>query len=289
MSSSSGADKTLPDIHSEEPEVPLTISHAGIKNYHFKIILCSEDGCRDQLVELSIGVRLPGTNRGVHMSRFIEAVEEVSRKKYYSLYELLYELGQRSLEKHEYTDRVHVSIRTSFLVENNDIVEVEVGGDIGRKGVEHEYLSITFRGVTACPCLQRVYSYIEKTPVENTPTHLQRAILRIRIERRGEIGIDPLEIYRVCRKAFSGLLASKLKRYDEYTHVKNIISNPMFTEDVVRKAAFLLYKEFAEKLDGDTGLVVEAISEESIHVFNTYAVLEASIKDLGVILGSTST
>ena len=75
-------------------------------------------------------------------------------------------------------------------------------------------------------------------------------------------------------------MKDRLKRYDEYLLVKEVTSNPRFVEDVVRYAAKLFYEEYGEALDPDTRVVFEAISEESIHPFNTYAYLETSLREL---------
>jgi len=273
----------LPDVHEEKPSIPISINSVGITGYRVKATICNRE-CREYHLSLEIYVDLPQTKRGVHISRFIEAVEETISKNHRDIWSLLREIALKSLEKHVYANKVEVYGSTELIIESNNVVSVKQGVILGRGNDTRHYLSLSFKGVTACPCVQKIYSYVEKTPLSNTPTHLQRTILKIEVETRGDSVLDPIEVYMVSRKAFSGVLRDKLKRYEEYLQVKEIVGNPRFVEDVVRYAAKALYDVFSDKLPRDTRLVIEARSEESIHVYDTYARLETTIEELENVL-----
>lgn len=273
----------LPDVHEEEPVVKLPLTSVGVKGYNVRVNICGKQ-CETRELVLEIYVDLPHNKRGVHMSRFIDVVKELSKANYASISSFLRRIAYAVLEKHEYSSHVSVQAGTSLIVENGNVVNAKCGVFLDKYGYTREFVEASFKGVTACPCVQKVYSYVENTVLENTPTHLQRTLLRIHVNSDSELGIDPIELYRVGKEAFSGLLTDLLKRYDEYVHVKRIVGNPKFVEDVVRQAVFLVYREFRNKLSRNAKIVVEAISEESIHVYDTYAYVETSIDELEEIL-----
>lgn len=283
--------RELPDVHDEKPSVQFHIDGVGITNYKIRVVLCNNE-CIERNVKLDIYVDLPEMLRGVHLSRFIDVIEEVigSNRKHRSLWSLLKDIAWKTLDKHKYSSIVSVYGSTEIVIDSN-IVDVKQGVILKKQSNSHDishYVYVSFKGVTACPCVQKVYSFLEKIPLSYTPTHMQRTKLVVELVIPGEAIIDPLDIYRVVGKALSGYLRSKLKRYDEYLYVKEVISKARFVEDVVRYAVKELYSFFADKLPGKTKVFIEARSEESIHVFDTIAFISISMDRISNILTSNN-
>jgi len=281
---SSGVVKQLlPDVHSEKPGIQLHLDHVGIKNYRVKLIVCNTV-CESMHLSVDMYVDLPATLRGVHMSRFIEAINEAKQEAYRNTRDFLWRVVDEVLKRHEYALKAEVCIKYEQMTESNDVIKVKRCMSETRDGDVEELLKVSMWGITACPCVQKIYSYLENCPIEKSPTHLQRTLLKISIKQKGGISIDPIDVYRVCKLAFSNTLTDRLKRAEEYIHVKKTIANPRFVEDVARYAVKHVIEAFSNNLHNDSLLTVEVNSYESIHSYDTYAYIEADIGSLKRLL-----
>ncbi len=268
----------LPDIHEEPPEIPVGIDWAGIKNYMTNIRICRGARCTDYLLSIDTKVSLPPDKRGVHMSRFIDALLEAEKDTYSCIMDFLRTLAGRILELHGYAGKAMVKAKTTILY-REVYASTSFAVEASRNGVAREREKVSFYGNTLCPCLQQVYSYLEKTPLQHTPTHMQRTRLTI-IVSAPRIDIDPREIIDALTGAFSSMPRARLKRMDEYGLLREALGKPRFVEDVVRYAANLFHEAFGKRLPGDATVLLKAVSEESIHPYNTEAVIQAKISDL---------
>lgn len=267
----------LIDIHDEKPSVQLYLNRVGLSNYKVEARICSRN-CRDYILDLSIYIDLPGDRRGVHVSRLVDSVKKAFGNKYGSLIEYLRLIADYCLENNQYSSIAEVIGKTKTIHSDNE-VDIELSVVKKRSGLSRESLTVSFRGVTSCPCAQRIYSFYEKTVLKNTPTHIQRVLLKTTLIT-DKLNIDPLEIHDIGLSIFSGKLVSYLNRYGEYNLLKEIISKPLFAEDVVRNFAKEFYNKFRDRLSSDTEVVLEIISEETLHEFNLYALLKTSISEL---------
>lgn len=274
----------LIDIHDEKPLVPLYIDRVGLKNYRVQARVCSVE-CRDYIVELSVLIDLPFDKRGVHVSRLVDSVRKVFRNTHSSLIEYIRRVADYCLENNQYSSIAEV-IGSTKTIHSDSEVGIEIGVLRKRDGYGREYLKVSFRGVTSCPCAQRIYSYYEKTILEKTPTHMQRVLLKTTVIG-DRLNIDPLEIHSIGINVFSGKLVNYLNRYSEYSLLREIISKPLFAEDVIRNFAREFYFYFMNRLSNSTEVVFEIVSEETLHDFDLYAVLKTSINELGEYFRNT--
>jgi GTP cyclohydrolase-4 len=268
----------LPDIHEEEPGIPVSIDWVGIKGYKANIRICRRDDCEDYLLTIDAKVSLPSRMRGAHMSRFIDALEETIWSDYPCIMDFLRRLAARILVHHDYAGKARVKASTTILY-RDVYASASFTVEADRNGVVWERLKTSFYGNTLCPCLQQVYSYLEKTELQHTPSHMQRTRLTVTIRDR-RVNIDPRELIDVLIPAFSSMPKAKLKRMDEYRLLKEALKKPRFVEDVVRYAAILFKENFTGKLSPEAQVIFKAISEESIHPYNTEAIIQSKISDL---------
>jgi len=255
----------LPEVHDEEPEHSLVVDRIGVSGYRGWVRICGFDGCIDRGVTIDIYVDLPGNMRGVHVSRFIEVLDEARVKSFDSIYDFLEYLARESLVKHSYSRRVEVFVKTSFYPRDTGSIEALFGLKLSRDDRLEYLVSIKLYGLTVCPCVQKVYSYLENTRLEDTPSHMQRTMLEITVESPSRINLE--ELIRIGLDSFSAPLKSYLKRYDEYLLVKNALKKPRFVEDVLRSVIVELMNRFNS---GKVRFRVRAVSEESIHPYNVY-------------------
>ncbi|MEM1675903.1 MAG: GTP cyclohydrolase, FolE2/MptA family [Desulfurococcaceae archaeon] len=267
----------IPDVHDEEPFVKIDIDRVGLRNYKTIVKICRSD-CREYVANLVVYINLPSDRRGVHLSRLVDSVRKASSKTHSSLIDYTRDIVENCLENNPYSSIVEAIARINTIYNDNELI-IETSVLKKKNGVRRESLTIYYRGVISCPCAQRVYSILENTVLEKTPTHIQRVWLKNTITS-SNIDIDPFEIYRIGISVLSGRLINYLNRYGEYSLLKNIISKPLFAEDVLRFLTRELYVNLRDRLSRDTELVLEIISEETLHEFDLHAVLKTSIVDL---------
>ncbi len=256
-----------PDIHDNEPEKKIPLPKVGIVKYATPINLDLLECC-ERICEVEAYIDLPDNMRGAHISRLARTIEYASKNKScHNPRKLIEEMTKKLLETHPKSSSSLVRIKTTLMYKGKRI-EISVGG-VRKKETFTEEVQISLNGLTACPCAKDVYRFYEKTPLESTPTHMQRAKLNVKIYG-GKLLEDKKkleEIIRILNSSFSSELEKIVDRKKEYMIIKKAINNPMFAEDVVRKAAF----ELKQKLPKGTALHVSIESFESIHDYNVYA------------------
>jgi GTP cyclohydrolase-4 len=284
------------DVQNSIPDVTIKIDRVGVKRVRRIVSVNTPKGLMNFNCELEAYIDLPATQRGVHMSRnieaFIEAIDEARNNGASCLEEMVERSGKKLLEKHPYASRAEVIVNTSFFYDENflgmdtqEVAEVKIKSSIDRDDHRVRCVSVTLEGMTACPCAQATYSEMEKTEITQTPTHTQRARLTISVTNTltdNENKIARIEwLINAARNSFSSPVISLLKRIDEYKLIKNAIHKPRFAEDVARFAIINTAKKlYDEGFPLNTVIRVEIESFESIHPHNVYAFKEASLKEL---------
>ncbi|RLG83948.1 MAG: hypothetical protein DRO40_02835 [Thermoprotei archaeon] len=271
----------IPEAHDEMPDWPLPLRRVGVKNVRTKIRICNHE-CRDYEVEIEAFINLPRNKRGAHISRFIKVINEAITRPYSSFFDLVRTVANKLFQEHEYSDYVEVYLKTNVYKGPYNPASVKLGLKAEENNVK-EFIKIKIEGLTVCPCVQKVYSFFENTPLDKTPTHMQRTRLCVTLLSRS-INIDLDEFIELCLSGFSSQLEGYLNRYKEYLLIKRSLNNPRFVEDVVRKVAFSIFNRYKNTMDPDTYIKVSALSYESIHPFNVYAEFKACLRDLENVL-----
>ncbi|MET1160099.1 MAG: GTP cyclohydrolase, FolE2/MptA family [Thermoprotei archaeon] len=272
----------LPEVHDEKPRVMIGLDAVGIRGLKTRIALCRSN-CIEYPIILYMYVDLPDSMRGVHVSRFIDALDKVRKNRYDSVIGFLRELARELLVRHNYSKQVVIEAETLLYTNEYNGVNTRYGVKASRDGDHREYLVIEIAGLTTCPCARELYSFVEKIPAENSPTHMQRTKLIVRIAGN-RIEVDPIVLVENLENVFSNKLEPRLKRLDEYELIRDAIRNPKFVEDVVRDAVAIL----SSMLDRNYWVSIRAISEESIHPYDIEAIIEGELDTLRRILRKES-
>jgi GTP cyclohydrolase-4 len=266
---------------------------------------------------ISALIRLPYKQRGIHMSRSAEMVEEAINMNLFkpvrSLEEFAKHLLDSLLDMHEYTNRAEISIA-------GDLILV-TGGNEGRQGQKPFELTIdafveaqknkdrkyggkiglAAWGMTCCPCAQQmnieyVHNIVQsRKDIHISPedlekllqilpisSHNQRAMGRIQIGIQSldsEI-IDLLDLIEVIESSMSGRIQPVLKRPEEAELVRTAHLNPVFAEDVVRRMASKLKEDKFSRIPDESELIISIISYESIHIHNVFAEIKTTFKEI---------
>ncbi len=260
---------SVPDIHVEAPRHRVPLDRVGVSGVRARLTIC-RDNCRDYDVRLDIYVDLSPDKRGIHISRLTGSLREcLLGCKYGSFRDFLWRLASMILDSYPEIGHVEISLDTVDYV--SEMRPYMLGYRVyrGRTGEYWEEIHVVLEGLTACPCAQSVYSYFEKTPLGNTPTHTQRAKLEVWL-RAKKLDIDVGELINKLQDSFSAPLKPVLKRIEEYELLKKAYSRPRFAEDVARETLHII-KEVLGNTDQEIHVHVRVESYDSIHQYNVVA------------------
>ncbi|MEM0371561.1 MAG: GTP cyclohydrolase, FolE2/MptA family [Ignisphaera sp.] len=283
--------RVQPDVQASKPLYSIPIARVGVREVYRRICIVSSRGntCLDAYIDILID--LPKSQRGIHVSRNIEAMLDVfsviEHSSFKSLEEAIENLCRELLKKHDYANSAEVRLSSTFLYEYKDLdldvkeyvpVKLSIKSKVRRESnnVRRKFC-IEVVGMTVCPCALQVCSYILNTD-EFAPSHTQRTKLKICLST--ESLIDVADLVDIALNSFSIPVFSYLKRDKECKMILKGFKNPKFAEDVVRSALYGVYRKFSEKIDPDSLVYVSVNSFESIHPFNLSAEAKYTINDL---------
>ncbi|AFH42376.1 GTP cyclohydrolase I FolE2 [Fervidicoccus fontis] len=263
--------KFSPDIHENPPEYKIAINKAGIEGLKKKIKIKIGNSCSEKLCTINLYIDLDKELRGVHLSRLVNSLnQELNSNECFKLNDLLEKTAKRVLNTHFSSSRSEIHVSFEDIIEDTRFV-LHASYVREKNGSQEGKVSIELNGITSCPCAKEVFKFYENTEYEKTPTHMQRAELHITLNSKYNLDLlyneYLLKAISVGKSSFSDILKETLNRDEEYEFIKKTINNPMFAEDVCRKAYFYLKKE----LPSDIGLKIKVISYESIHPYNVIA------------------
>ncbi len=252
----------MEDIQSSADYRNIDIDKVGVKGIYYPItVLDKSMGEQHTVAEINMYVSLPRYYKGTHMSRFVEILNQHSRKiSLQTFSEVLKEMKQR-LD----AESAHMEISFPYFIKKTAPVTgtpalmeyrcTFIGTLTDRLDL---VVKVDVPVLTLCPCSKEISS---------SGAHNQRARVRLSVRFKKFIWIEDL-IALVERNASSDLY-SVLKREDEKYVTEHAYNKPMFVEDVVRDIALELKDD-----PNITWFSVECESFESIHNHNAYAYVE---------------
>ncbi len=306
------------DIQSEEPIASIPINKVGIRN-----VVRSIDFIRDDIkfsvnADIEAYISLPGVQRGIHMSRTAESIEEVINNAAFepasSFEEFCVRIVNLLLQEHEYTTHAEVEMNGVLFLKRKttDRDQVQKSYNINSKAIANRnrkgdvtrfvYVGVQAEGITACPCAKEMSVEYSRELIKSRnkklsdeeideilnvipiASHNQRATGKIivgsEIANGSDQLVDILDLVDVIENSMSGKIQSVLKRPDEAELVRIAHLNPRFVEDVVREAAKILSTTKFTQLPDDCSINISADTQESIHHHDAYAELTTTMKEL---------
>lgn len=256
----------MEDVQARHDERGIAIDFAGVTGLRYPATVPLRDGSKQEVAcTVSLAAGVLHTDKGTHMSRFLEALQDhtadLSPAHARPLLDDLYRrLG---------TDRVRLDVAhelflkryapvtgaPSLLAYPTSFNAWLVGGAYGL--TQRVDVLVT----TLCPCSR---------DISDRGAHNQRSQVTVEVATVGdETWIWPEELIELAEGSGSAPIYAVLKRPDERFVTMQAYDNPVFVEDVVR--------EVAGKLDSDSRFSwcrVRVESDESIHQHNAFAELE---------------
>lgn len=270
----------IPDIQNEKPKYGFSLVSVGLEGLKIpKSILENSSNTEFSNIKVSIYISLPHNQRGIHVSRGYEAIENMLKEAPLNIWDLPRRIAESTLKLNSYSNKAIVKL-SGRAIEFNDVsVEDEdfaLTYTLGRNGGGFYILSVRAYGMTACPCAYEVSKKL--TDNSSIVTHTQRAIGIVKLKTRNIIPNGIHEIAELIRSSMSMRLHVKLKRDEEARELIKLSGNLKFTEDVVREILYRL--TLMKSLGDDVKAMVKVVSFESIHPYNVEAKHTATLGQL---------
>ena len=254
----------MPDVQRSHDRRELRIDRVGVKDLRYPLRWRLADGSEQSgVAKFSLYVGLEATQKGTHMSRFIELLEgEIAPGQPALDAGRLPRLHADMLARlNADSGRIEVGF-TMFLKKAAPISRVESLLDYqvalvvdGSQGDAATTVSVVVPVKSLCPCSKSVAEY---------GAHNQRSHVTITVRVREPVA--PEQLIRIAEAEASSEIYGLLKRVDEKYITERAYDNPKFVEDLVR--------DVAARVKSDSrvmGFSVEAENFESIHNHSAYA------------------
>jgi len=290
----------VPDVQASAPAIPVSLSRVGVTNVE-KVISIGPRGA-EQLyhAKLDCFIELGPEQKGAHMSRFEEVVNDVIGAVV---------LGEGAFKAEQLAQRIAVEV-----LERQDALRAEVtiaarypehkpapvsgiatqeiytlfGTAVASEGGMRRLVGVAAQGMTACPCAQQLVAgrsrerlaadgftdheiarIFEAVPVA---THNQRGLgtLHLGLPEECDTDVDAAELLAIVEDSMSSEIYELMKRSDEGAVVEKAARRPRFVEDCVREAIRGAIERFGGLRD-DAFLSARQENLETIHQHNVVA------------------
>ncbi len=284
------------DVQSRVPGIPVALSRVGVTGVE-KVVRIREDLF---FARLDCFVDLNGRQKGAHMSRFEEVVNEaigevVLREAPFRAETLAQHIAELVRER-QGAERAEVTIAARYPehkpapvsgVRTQEIYTLH-GRAVAFAHGTRRTVGVSATGMTACPCAQelvaararerlaaqdftpeQIDTILEQVPVA---THNQRglATLHIGLTEASSVEIEAATLLQIAESSMSSEIYELMKRSDEVEVVEKAHRRPRFVEDCVREMVAGVLAGFGD-LSGDSFVWARQENLETIHQHNVLA------------------
>jgi GTP cyclohydrolase IV len=287
------------DVQARRPAVRISLSRVGVTGVD-KVIRISANGTEQLFyAELECFVDLGPEQKGAHMSRFDEvieeAIEEVVIGEAFTAETLAAHIAERVRDRQGGL-RAEVTVAAQYPehkpapVSGTRTQEIYtlLGSAVASERGTRRLVGVEAQGITACPCAQELLAdrardslledgfdedevarILEQVPIA---THNQRGIgtLQVGCAEACDAQIEAATLLRIVETSMSSEIYELMKRPDEAEVVAKAHRRPRFVEDCVREMIRMAVDEF-ESLGHDVFLSARQRNLETIHQHDVVA------------------
>jgi len=296
------------DVQARRPATAVGLSRVGVTGVE-KVIRIRR-GQTEQLfyAELECFVDLGADQKGAHMSRFEEVVEEaideVVLSEAFKAETLAAHIAQRVRERQgglrsevtiaaRYPEHRPAPVSGALTQEIYKLFGSAVASARGTRRL----VGVEAQGMTACPCAQEMTAERARERLERdgfTSDEVDRVLEHVPVATHNQRGIgtlyvgcpegceEPVEaqtLLRIVESAMSSEIYELLKRPDEVEVVEKAHRRPRFVEDCVREMLRAGLETFGH-VQGDAFLMARQENLETIHKHNVVAERHGLLRDL---------
>ena len=293
------------DVQALAPAIAVGLSRVGVTGVE-KVVRIRQELF---LARFDCFVDLSGEQKGAHMSRFEEVVNEAigevvlseSRFRAETLAQQIAEL----VRERQGASRAEVTIEARYPEHKpapvSGVMTQEIYTLLGR-AVAHEHgtrrtVGVSATGITACPCAQELIAARARerlaaqdfsaeqidTILESVPvaTHNQRglATLQIGCTESSTVELEASVLLEIAEGSMSSEIYELMKRSDEVEVVEKAHRRPRFVEDCVREMIAGVVRELGG-LAGDAFVSARQENIETIHQHNVVAERHGLLSEL---------
>jgi len=288
------------DVQSRVPRVQLGLSRVGVTDVE-KVIRMRQDGSEQLFsARFECVVELGPDQKGAHMSRFEEvineAIGEVVLGESTFKVETLAEHIAQLVRSRQGARRAEVNVEARFPehkpapvsgIQTQELYTLH-GSAICTDAGTRRLIGVTAQGMTACPCAQELVTAASRERLEaegfDAPsierifeavpvaTHNQRGLgtLLIGCTELCDDEIDAATLLAIVEQAMSSEIYELMKRSDEARVVEKAHRRPRFVEDCVREMIRGTVDAFP-MIDDRAFLTARQVNLETIHQHNVVA------------------
>ncbi|CAN5504087.1 GTP cyclohydrolase MptA [soil metagenome] len=301
------------DVQARRPATHVSLSRVGVTGVE-KVIRISPGNDVDQLffAELECFVDLGPDQKGAHMSRFEEvvneAIDEVVLGEAFRAETLAQHIAERVRDRQGGL-RAEVTVAARYPEQRpapaSGLPTQEIytlfGSAVASAGGTRRLVGVQAHGMTACPCAQELVAGRSRERLEAegfSSDELERVLRSVPVATHNQRGIgrlhvgcpegctDPIEartLLGIVERSMSSEIYELMKRSDEVCVVERAHANPRFVEDCVREMVRMAVAEF-EGLGEDAFLLARQENLETIHRHSVVAERHGLLGELRIEL-----
>ena len=252
----------MPDVQALPDTRQVPIDRVGVKEVTYPMRLHTKGGGEQHTVaKINMYVALPHYQKGTHMSRFLEVLNEHTGEPVCP--ERIPEITKAIRERLE-AKEAHFEAEFTYFINKpapvtgqKGLMNYEVKFACTANGETDFVMSVAAPAQSLCPCSKEISEY---------GAHNQRCRIAAEVRTSSMMWIEDLVEH--LEAAASVPVFAVLKRPDEKWVTEKAYENPKFVEDIVR--------DLATRLEDDARVEWFSINSEnfeSIHSHNAYAEL----------------
>lgn len=252
----------MPDVQGFADSREVAIDKVGVKNVVYPIRLRTPDGGElTTVATINMYVSLPHYQKGTHMSRFLEVLNEHCGEPLTpdQIPRITKAIRSRldAAEAHFEASFKYFIRKRAPVSGAKGLMEYDVTFDSTSSDEDDFVMGISAPATSLCPCSKEISAY---------GAHNQRCRIGAKVRFEGSVWIE--EIVSQLENAASAPVYAVLKRPDEKYVTEEAYDNPKFVEDIIRDLALALDDD-----DRITWYSINSENFESIHSHNAYAQL----------------
>jgi len=309
MSDGTTTTKVAPaDVQARPPSSHLSLSRVGVTGVEQVVRIRANGSEQLFYAELDCFVDLGPEQKGAHMSRFEEvieeAIEEVVIGEAFKAETLAAHIAEHVRERQK-AERAEATVAARYPeykpapISGSQTQEMYrlLGSAVASKRGTRRLVGVEAQGMTACPCAQEMMSDRARARLDEQgfdpdeverilqavpmATHNQRGIgsLHVGCVEGCDAEIDAAALLQIVESSMSSEIYELMKRSDEAEVVEKAHRRPRFVEDCVREMIRMAVEEF-EPLPNDVFLYARQRNLETIHQHDVVAERHGLLGDL---------
>jgi GTP cyclohydrolase-4 len=259
----------LPDVQTRIPGIKLHLTRVGVKNVR-KLLKVPRGDKRPiiLLANIECYVDLPAQQKGTHMSRNLEAIneiiEEIVQKPVYELERLCEDIVTDVFKRHEYASKCEVDLDAKLMLHHRT--------PRGRKA--QNFVKLIARGEASRgrdEVVKEVGAEVRGMilhPYGDEGGCAQRAAASLTVETKGNDGVRIDDIVEIIEHALGSRAYSSLTADEEKDIMEKACKMPKFADDVVDDMLRGACMRFPS-LPRETKVVARCIGEDSLFTFDS--------------------